>query len=417
MKYYKVVLIVALILILLCGCGARISTEEKIAANKLIYDGIMRNDYEMVESGISKGADLDHLDFRAINSRYDNAVAIAIFEAQNTDMVSFLIENGADGDVVIEKGFTVLMFCAINNLYEPTKALIEAGVDIDKRDLINRRSALNYVMAEIPYENEALRMCELFLENGAEVTEKTFYCALREGFHFNGIDDAQTISTHYEKMRMIFNELSDTADIELHPALKYAIEGDWNKMFKALESNISDGELKLLALFTAAFGETDVIRTLFEDYNVDTNTHDWQNNNLAVVAATYDNVNMLDYLISVGVDVSEENYEIDRQRICYNDALILATRNKSYNTIEYILKNKYLTPVHSINDSRGRMPSPVIEEIASNCNVLAVKVFEKHGFILNEADKEFLLSESEDYAGIFGLTDEFEQLVDYVEKQ
>jgi len=405
-----------IILCLVCFCSCQTTeSSHNYDADAKVYQGIITNNIEMIHEGILGGADLEYLSPTVTHSRYVTALAIAIYETQNEDIIIYLLDNGADGNGIIEYGVTALMYCAMNNMYRVCDHILQHTSNTEYRDTINARTALDYAMAEIHYENESLKMLDLFIYHNAEITSSTFFCALTNGYA-NDIASAQTFSSHYKKIQKIYSSLSNNQELQLHDALDYAIQGDSNKMLKHLDGRLSPNEVKLVAFFTAAFGNVDSMKCLLEKEIITKDIKDERGNNLSVIAATYNNLEMLKYLLSLDIAVTENNHHYEKQRMTPSNALILSIRTQSYDTIEFLLTEQYFTPNNSVINDTQKYFSPELEELIVNCDVNVLLILLKHQFILNEIDTQFLKDQGAIYAQKYKLYNEYENILSLLDE-
>jgi len=391
-KYGMYFVILILCGLVLSGCGISKDVSKKgvndLELEKKFYNAILKNDYNTVDKCIEEGVNVTKLHLASVNGTHTNTVAIALLEAQNTNMATYLIKKGADVNDVFFAGASILMYVTISNLPGTVKIMIDGGADIEYHDRFNKRTALDFAMRDLYYENEAIYMLNVFVDGGAKVDTMTFLSSMNSRSfieskisHYNELEYA---SSHYKKIQLICNLLSKK-DIKYIPkALYYAIKGDTDNMLQHLSST-EDKYYPLITYFTAAFGKVEGIKELMKkdkQYKI----KDRQGNNLAVIAATYNNMDMLKYLISIGVDPTMENRDSDRQRMIFNNALILAIRNQSYDSVEYLIDNKYLFPSNSIISDKQWYYSAELEELAYNYDIKMLNLLIAKGFVLGADD-------------------------------
>ncbi|WP_239662083.1 ankyrin repeat domain-containing protein, partial [Brachyspira hyodysenteriae] len=127
----------------------------------------LRNDYDMVQFLVEKGADVNakthseyssvvtplllSLDYEHIESRYD----------ENSSVAEFLINNGADINVKNNHGETPLMYASKLHNIKVVELLIQKGADINAFN--------NYGNTALIYGVNNLETVKLLVENGADV--------------------------------------------------------------------------------------------------------------------------------------------------------------------------------------------------------------------------------------------------------
>lgn len=115
------------------------------------------DDLESVERLLREGAH--------INARKGAYKTTALMEASvqgNVDVMRFLIENGADVNLVDKDGWTALMGATVERRLESVKLLLEVGAHVDAE---NDKGQTALVMASGPEHTE---IREALLEHGAE---------------------------------------------------------------------------------------------------------------------------------------------------------------------------------------------------------------------------------------------------------
>ena len=130
--------------------------------NKQLIEAVKRNEFQVVESLLADGADVN-----AIDNKGRKALGWAAYKG-HTEIVKLLLENGADVNAETNEGTTALMLAAEKSHLEIAKLLLARNADINAKTIDNGQTALMTAAAESGHA----AVIEFLLENGADVNAK-----------------------------------------------------------------------------------------------------------------------------------------------------------------------------------------------------------------------------------------------------
>lgn len=103
------------------------STKSKIRSHSLLHIAIARGDLDKVKEELNKGANINSL-------AGDGLSPLQWCLGNKTDILEFLLSNGADPNIESVEGATPIMNAVQSNQMEHLKMLIENKADVNKQD-------------------------------------------------------------------------------------------------------------------------------------------------------------------------------------------------------------------------------------------------------------------------------------------
>jgi len=145
--------------------GADVNAKDNYDYTPIMYaaKGASNKAFNAVRYLVSKGAQLN-----AKNYYSTNALHFAVF-AGNGDIVKFLIEKGAEGDL------SDLLMLAVRygkELTESVQALVTKGADVNKVSGPNEYPYVNDSLLIIAAQNDHMEIVKVLLEKGANLNAK-----------------------------------------------------------------------------------------------------------------------------------------------------------------------------------------------------------------------------------------------------
>jgi len=145
--------------------GADVNAKDNYDYTPIMYaaKGASNKAFNAVRYLVSKGAQLN-----AKNYYSTNALHFAVF-ADNGDIVKFLIEKGAEGDL------SDLLMLAVRygkELTESVQALVNKGADVNKVSGPNEYPYVNDSLLIIAAQNDHMEIVKVLLEKGANFNAK-----------------------------------------------------------------------------------------------------------------------------------------------------------------------------------------------------------------------------------------------------
>ena len=222
-----------------------------------------------------------------INERYRNWTSLLLSASNgNSEMVKYLIDNGADFNARNDEQWTALLYAASQGSFELVKYLVENGADVNAKQ--NREwTVLMYASSVGTFE-----MVDYLVGNGADINAEN----LEQ-------ETALILATRHGPLEMV----------------KYLVDNGAN--VNAIEIN------KLSPLMIAARYRTFEMVKYLVDNGADVNAKDNDHWNVLMFAIENGKLDMVRYLFEQGADVDGENN---------NDATVLNYALK-YGTIEIIV--------------------------------------------------------------------------------
>ena len=117
-----------------------------------------KNDYLGIKKYIRDGGDLED-----VNEAGESVLACALREHCSMDILTLLIENGADKFDFDDEGVSIFDMAITYNNIEMVNYLIEEGIDVNRT---NRRSGFTPLMAATCYGRNDI--IEILLANGVD---------------------------------------------------------------------------------------------------------------------------------------------------------------------------------------------------------------------------------------------------------
>jgi hypothetical protein len=126
---------------------------------KLLYAAASNNNSEMVKYFVENGADVN-----TIGNNGETPLYLAVF-FNKLDLVTYLVEHGADVNTTDDFGKPPLHVAASNNKLDIVKYLVEHGADVNTKNN-NKKTPLHYACFS------DLEMVKFLVEHGADVRAK-----------------------------------------------------------------------------------------------------------------------------------------------------------------------------------------------------------------------------------------------------
>lgn len=123
-----------------------------------LLESVEADNIDAVKKYLEKGADIN----AAWEDHDSNTPLICAAYNGSTDMVSFLIEHGANIEGKNNEGWTAIMLASMYGYDEVVKLLLDACADINQMD-IDGKTALDW--AEENDHHEVVSMIKSFVEN------------------------------------------------------------------------------------------------------------------------------------------------------------------------------------------------------------------------------------------------------------
>ena len=117
---------------LLLTDGLDINIPSELGGDTLIYAATLKNNLWMVKDLLSKGADINAL---CVNGSY--AVLAACSDPEKIELLDFLLNSGANPNLVTNAGDTSFTYCVKGKSPHSITKIIDAGADINFRDSNN----------------------------------------------------------------------------------------------------------------------------------------------------------------------------------------------------------------------------------------------------------------------------------------
>ena len=192
------------------GKGLDYDGKQCMELPKYIYDAVDTNDLKSVLDWLGSPIDMKRLSTRHPDSLNSTLVHLAIYTA-NSDLLSILLQYGADVNALDAKGTTPIMISAVRNDLEQTKILLEWGAEMSQprsvlQSELSERNAFirkmtefgNNKMANLISSEFGGRRCEVInLPNHPQLNGKT--CVVEKYI------------TKKDKYKIIFEESGNAA--------------------------------------------------------------------------------------------------------------------------------------------------------------------------------------------------------------
>lgn len=230
----------------------------------------------------------------------------AIYEASkkgHLDIIKYLVKKGAD---VNARDGNVLMFASINGNLELVKFLIENGADMNMNDLQSVYSAIDCNHIDI---------LKYFIEN-TDIEQHEYDYFLEYAI----IKRKSDIIRYFIDKDVFFDELLDII-------VEHIDDNDIFEYIYDKYSNSENSKSILVSLFR--HGKLNFINHVIRSNNLKNRMLKQPLlSNIIEVAARYNNVNMIEYLVEWGVNISEN---------C-GSALKMAAYMGNYDTVKYLIE-------------------------------------------------------------------------------
>ena len=392
-----------LVSILLSGCSkvgefSEYFTKEKKVQNKeadrKLYDAIQRDDIEGIDQALIEGADINDLSASAVDGRYTNPVAIALFEGQNRQLAKYLLEKGADPDQEIQYGVTVLTYCTMNDLYDLAKYMLENGADPNIKDDVNNFTALDYAAQNISETRNVIEMMDLLISYGAKPSKKTVALLLTNTDKIDETEVFSCVRERYNAANYLVRKMSeDNIDTGLDPSLEAAMKGDSKLLLQYLKKDkVKDRNKNVVLEYATAFGNKDVLSYMFDHgYDYEYRTPDLST--LLMVAAFGNNVETMSYLYELGIEVNDTNnypmqvgIENSKQTALHN-----AVRQQSHDAVKWLLEHGAIIGAGVDIKDKNHYYANELWELSHNSDIELLKLFVEYGYYISENDAQAMI--------------------------
>lgn len=272
--------------------------------DEALIDAISAWNYERVVEAVENGADINYIkgfSERTNISMNDKNPASAAYFTGRTDIFKYLILKGADPNYTVNNSYSYLMEAVRKLDTDMCDFLLEQGADINFKSR-EFGTALDYLFVEkLPYNDKqcCIGMMEHLLSKGADISQNTLDSALR-GYDNDGY-------CVYDVVQLVLRRLIESGkDSGLDESLEAAISGDTDKVAKNIK-NFKNKDKDKILFFSVAFGSVDTVRLLIENTGIA--KKDDYSNNMLMIAAAYNNTDMVDFFIQMDFDIEEHNKE------------------------------------------------------------------------------------------------------------
>lgn len=357
----------ALIKILICNllvCGIVGCTSE----TSQLYDALVNRNYDGIKHAADRGTDLDHI---AIDGVSMNPILYLWKSSPRPLFIEQILKSGGNANYEDEDGNTLLMYASgyqpqdygfesVSGHYSTLdycKLFLQYGADVTQK---NKKgwTALDYaVQLQDDYPT-----VELLLKHGAVVTPQVLSNA------FNSTNDSYT---DYRKIRLLVqqSELSQVGTI-ISPILSAAIRGvnDEVQMLAPQATTLSTNEKLQTLCYAVAFCDSDTVQMLIADNFGTINSIDATDNTLLEIAAAHNNDSVLTFLFT------QKAWNDD---VC-KSALNQAVSNDCTKTC-YLLLNSG-TPVTTESVEQWEVFDNIMDCAAQNGNVEIIQMLIQHGY-------------------------------------
>ena len=315
----------------------------------VVYNNRLDNAKIYVENGI---------DINYMNKFGETPLALA-YRAGHKDMIKYLIENGADTDVVNIKNFGRPIFhhYVIQSDDDMVRFLIEHGADINKTDYLQHTAVLyavdnqDYEMVEYLVENGAdlnivnkfnekttvdiaigkkdLKLVKYLLDNGGQI-DLTNNDSIETAFWNRDKDMLKLLTKHgiFAEGEDIIVLIRNDEDLE-----------NWDFLVKAGSITNNDNT------FRNAWEPPVLIEVVNDDnlylvkyllknmntYHLDVNSTDRDGKTPLMFAAKNGNLEIVKTLVQNGADLNSQDHE-------YYTALMLAVMNNHLDIVKYLVE-------------------------------------------------------------------------------
>ena len=369
--------------------GADVNAKNEDGDTPLYY-AAYKGHLEVVKYLISKGA--------VVNAKgcCDYTPLHKAAEKGHLEVVKYLVSNGVDVNAKGEYGDTPLHEAAEYGYLEVVKYLVKNGADVNARGK-NGETPLHKVA-----EKGNLEIVKYLVENGADVNIKD-----NEG--------KTPLDIAFEKgfVRCVFSLLKgrELSGDEKNRLLLVAVKKGNLEDVKFLIKKGADPMAKVnfsIPFFKAAVvGKLTIVKYFIEGLKYDVNEKDKDGDTLLHGAAMSGRSNVVEYLISKGVDVNEVDSEgktplhlaVEEEISVVEDLIsaganVNARDNKNLTPLWYACKSgnldivKYLVSKGAVWDESVRGYGFPVSQAAVNGNLNVVKYFvEELGFDVNKKDE------------------------------
>lgn len=237
-----------------------------------------------------------------------------MFAADNNslDVAKLLIKSGADVNAHAHpeagrefNGKTALIYAACNDSFDVAKLLIESGADVNvATNSIFHRTAFWFATI-----NNSVKVAKLLIESGADI-----YYDIDEIIKTNSIDIVKLLITTRKWMPSFSTD---------------CIGKDSLDMIKLLNNSGFTSKNKSILLFAAKKNYVDIVKYLI-DLGVDVNTTTTYQTTLLMEAAINNAVDVAKFLINAGADLNAKNS-------ANKTALKLAADNNSVKIVKMLI--------------------------------------------------------------------------------
>ena len=329
--------------------------EEK---DNYLFDAIDMDDADKVDRALNNGADKN-----AIYKPYGWPALYWATHKENTEMVSILLEKGAEVNAKNSGGSTALIKASLNGHAEVVRMLLNNGADVNVKDDTGTTALFSAILYR---HTEVVR---ILLENGADVHVKTMYGSTTlDMASWDG--DIEIVAMLLENGADV-NAKSTTGSTAL---MKASLNGHTEVVRMLLEKgadvNVKDDNGSTALMKAILNGHTEVVRMLLEKgADINKKNNDGETPLMrAIRIEDYDMVELLleypDIDIELDVDTNKELRLAEE----------LTPEDEEQNGIPYLIED-YIVTKNKIKDHKYKNLEELSNYKRPNVSSLKTKAY------------------------------------------
>jgi ankyrin repeat protein len=275
----------------------------------VLHSAIYENNYQAVAEYIREGHDVNKIALLEPGKldQYDWTDKVPLGMAlgsgkKSYDIVKLLVSSGADVNHIGSQGLSYLADAAMRGDKELADFLLENGADIDLKEENEYSVTPIEVMITSGIDGVFEWMFPYLISKGAKVTNESLQIAL--GYR-KEVDINDTAAQYHVARRVLEYLKGQNTQIDIDPILEAAITGNKDIVMGGIDAGkVSVGHDKDILFFSAAYGDVDTLKSLF-DYGYRPDEVDMRGNSLLHIAAMYNTKGVVDYLIDEQMSMNE----------------------------------------------------------------------------------------------------------------